>query len=294
MKILGLGVFLLLGGSWLMGHAGQPAKSDTYTLQQLAPDLYLLLGGRGGNVAFRVAERGVLVIDDQFADLAPQIKKNIEQVTDKPIRYLINTHHHGDHTGGNAFFLGYTDIIAHHNVRRNLLELRPRGAAVEDVAAPTVTFERELRLYLDEKPIEVFHLARGHTNGDSVVYFPSEKVIHMGDLYFNGLHPYIDRGAGASTREWIQFLSQVLQKVAPETQFIPGHGPVSDAEGLKVFRDYLKELRSKVAEAMAAGKTRQEAIDSITIEISEKWPPPRGKDNIGIVYDELKAEADTK
>lgn len=291
MKILVSTLCLLLGASWSLGHAGQPAQGDTYTLEELAPDLYLLIGGRGGNVAFRVGERGVLVVDDQFADLAPEIKKAIEKVTAKPIKYLINTHHHGDHSGGNAFFLRYTEIVAHHNVRQNLLKLRPQGVRVEDVASPTVTFEKEVRLYLDNNEIQVFHLSRGHTNGDSVVYFPSEKVAHMGDLYFNGFHPFIDRRGGASTREWIQFLSGVLERVAPSTRFIPGHGSVSDAEGLEVFRDYLRELRSKLGKAIEAGQTREEAIESTSLEISKDWPPRRGRDNIGIVYDELKEES---
>ena len=136
MRILKSAVFLLLGASWLQGHAGNRVEGDTYRLEKLSPDLYLLVGGRGGNVAFRIGERGIVVIDNQFADLAPEIKKAIAGITEKPIKYLINTHHHGDHSGGNAFFLHHTEIVAHHNVRKNLLQLRPQGARVEDVAPP--------------------------------------------------------------------------------------------------------------------------------------------------------------
>ena len=154
-----------------------------------------------------------------------------------------------------------------------------------------MTFDRELRLYLDEKEIQVFHLARGHTNGDSVVYFPSQKIAHMGDLYFNGLHPYIDVRGGASTREWIEFLEDVLKRVSPHTRFIPGHGPVSGPEGLRLFVAYLKELRHQVAKAIRAGRTRPVALHTIVLETSKTWPARRGKDNIGVVYDELVAES---
>ena len=285
-------VFLAtLSVSWLLGHAGARVQDDTYTLEQLSPDIYLLQGGRGGNVAFRVGKRGVLIIDDQFAPLAPQIKAAIEKVTDKPIKYLVNTHHHGDHSGGNVFFKQHTEIVAHENVRRNLIELRPEDVKIEDLGTPTLTYTQEIRVYLDDSQIHVFHLDRGHTSGDSVIYFPEQKIVHMGDLYFNGRHPFIDVRAGASTKGWIHFLEGVLERVPPDTRFIPGHGPVSGAAGLRTFLDYLKELRAKVGEAIQAEQTRQGTMESITIEVSKDWPPRRAKENIGIVYDEIRLES---
>lgn len=280
-----------LSASWLLGHGGARVQDDTYTLEQLSPDIYLLEGGRGGNVAFRVGQRGVLVIDDQFAPLAPQIKAAIEKVTDKPIKYLVNTHHHGDHSGGNVFFKQHTEIVAHENVRRNLIELRPEDVKVEDLGTPTLTYTREIRVYLDDSQIHIFHLNRGHTSGDSVIYFPEQKIVHMGDLYFNGRHPFIDVRAGASTKGWIRFLEGVLERVPRDARFIPGHGPVSGAAGLGTFLNYLKELRAKVREAIRAGQTRQHTMQSITIEVSKDWPPGRAKDNIGIVYDEIRLES---
>ena len=280
-----------LMAAWLPAHGGSRVQSDTYTLEQLAPDIYLLKGGRGGNVAFRVGARGVLVIDDQFDDLAPEIKAAIEGVTDKPIKYLVNTHHHGDHAGGNRFFKQLTEIVAHENVRRNLIELRPNDVRVEDLGTPTVTYTRELRIFLDESEVQIFHLDRGHTSGDSVVYFPRQKIVHMGDLYFNGQHPFIDVGSGASTKGWTHFLEGVLQRVPADTQFIPGHGPVSDSTGLRTFLSYLEELRSKVSAALSAGHTREETVQSTVIEVSRDWPERRGKENIGVVYDEVRLES---
>lgn len=287
------GIFTLavtLSIPWLPAHGGIQVGDDTYEIEQLTSDIYLLVGGRGGNVAFRVGERGVLVIDDQFADLAPSIKAAIETVTRKPIKYLVNTHHHGDHSGGNLFFKQYSEIVAHENVRRNLIELRPDNVALEDLGTPTVTYAKEMRIYLDDAEANIFHLNRGHTSGDSVVYFPRQKVVHMGDLYFNGRHPFIDIGSGASTKGWIDFIDGVLDRIPSDARIIPGHGPVSGPEGLRNFQNYLKELRSKVTVAIDQGLTRQEAMERITIGISREWPAQRGLENIGIAYDEVRLE----
>lgn len=275
----------------LLAHRGQAVQDDTYTLEQLSADIYLLKGGRGGNVAFCVGQRGVVIIDDQFADLAPEIEKSIRNVTDKPIRYLINTHHHEDHIGGNSFFLEHTEIVAHQNVRRNLIELRAPNTKLADLGTPTLTYHREIRLYLDDFEIEVFHLERAHTSGDSVVYFPEQKIAHMGDLHFSGLHPFIDVPGGASSKGWIHFLEGVLERVAPQTRFIPGHGDVTGADGVRIFIAYLKELRSKVKASIATGKTRQQTLQSVVIETSQDWPPERLEDNIRTVYDELRQES---
>ncbi len=291
MRIILIVLSLLIPFPVLLAHRGQSIRDDTYTLEQLSSDIYLLKGGRGGNVAFRVGQRGVVIIDNQFADLAPEIKKSIRKVTDKPIRYLINTHHHEDHIGGNSFFLENTEIVAHENVRRNLIELRAEDVKIADLGTPTLTYHREIRLYLDDSEIQVFHLDRAHTSGDSVVYFPEQKIAHMGDLHFNGLHPFIDVEGGASSEGWINFLEGVLERVAPETLFIPGHGDITTIDGVKLFITYLQELRAKVKRAIAVGKTRQETLETVVIETSQHWPPERLEDNIGIVYDELREES---
>ena len=327
---------LLVGGS---ARAHHPALQDKgpFTLKKLADDTYVLYG-RGGNVGFVVTEEGVVLVDDQFADLAPGIAEQIKSVSTKPIRFLINTHHHGDHTGGNGFFIKMTTIVAHNNVRkhmlagpqetmanapRNIEALEKRIATIEkddpqskdliglkqqlentrrsletarsikiaDIPAPNITFDRELRMYLDGREIQVFHLKRGHTDGDSIIYFPHSKVVHMGDLFFNKVIPVIDRAHGASTLEWTETIDAVIARVDPASQFIPGHGEVTTTDDLKAFKQYLLDLRAAVKKAIEQGMTREQAIKEVKLAQYAKYTSyeQRFPGNVGTVYDEIKA-----
>jgi glyoxylase-like metal-dependent hydrolase (beta-lactamase superfamily II) len=297
-----------------------------------------VLYGRGGNIGFAATDEGVVVIDDQFADLAPGIAEQIRSVTPKPVRFLINTHHHGDHTGGNGFFIKMTTIVAHDNVRKHMLEapqetvanaprqigdlesriaklekddpqskdlagLRQqldaakknlesaRSMRVSDIPAPNVTFDHEIRMYLSGKEIQVFHIKRGHTDGDSIIYFPQSKVVHMGDLFFNKVIPVIDRAHGASTAEWTETIDAVIARVDPACQFIPGHGEVSGVADLKAFKQYLVDLRAAVKKAIDGGMTREQAIKEVKIEQYSKYTgyEQRFPVNVGTVYDEMKS-----
>jgi glyoxylase-like metal-dependent hydrolase (beta-lactamase superfamily II) len=259
-------------------------------------------------------------------------------VSDQPIRYLINTHHHGDHTGSNPFFIKLTTIVAHDNVRKHMLaqpaemaanatnqiaNLEPRIAKLEkenpqstdiaalktqlenakktlenaknmkvsDLGAPNLTFNREIKFYLGDKEIQVFHTRRGHTDGDSVIYFPGDKVLHMGDLFFNKVIPFIDRAHGASTAEWVECIDAVAARVDPASKVIPGHGEVTTVEELKAFKQYFADLRAAVKQAIEAGKTREQAVKEVKIEKYAAYPGynERFALNIGVVYDELKA-----
>src|SRR5687767_6404064 len=209
---------LLICGSIQAHDGNKPQDKGPFTLKKLTNDVYALFG-RGGNIGFAVTTEGVVVIDDQFADLAPGIHEQIKSVSSQPIRFLINTHHHGDHTGGNAFFIKMTTIVAHDNVRKHMLAapqetianaprqietlqtrldklekddpqskdlagLRQqlatakknleaaRSMKTSDIPAPNITFNNELRMYLGGREVQVFHLKRGHTDGDSIIYFP--------------------------------------------------------------------------------------------------------------------------
>jgi glyoxylase-like metal-dependent hydrolase (beta-lactamase superfamily II) len=308
-----------------------------FTLKKLTADVYALYG-RGGNIGFAVTPEGVVVVDDQFADLAPGIAEQIKSVTSQPVRYLINTHHHGDHTGGNAFFIKMTTIVAHDNVRkhmlaqpsevianapRNIQNLETRIAALEkenpqagelarlkqqlentkrsletarntkisDIPAPNLTFSREIRMYLAGKEIQVFHVKRGHTDGDSIVYFVEDKVVHMGDLFFNKFIPVIDRAHGASTAGWMETIDAVCARVDPASQVIPGHGEMATLTELKALKQYFADLRAAVKQALSAGKTREEAVKEVKLAQYSSYQgyEQRFPQNVGIVYDELKA-----
>ncbi|HSF23620.1 MAG TPA: MBL fold metallo-hydrolase [Blastocatellia bacterium] len=329
-------IVLIVCGS---ARAHDPALQDKgpFTLKKLADDTYVLYG-RGGNIGFLVTDEGVVLVDDQFADLAPGIAEQIKSVTTRPVRFLINTHHHGDHTGGNAFFIKMTTIVAHDNVRkhmlagpqetmanapRNIENLEKRIASLEkddpqskdlaglkqqvenakrsletarsikiaDIPAPNITFDRELRMYLGGREIQVFHLKRGHTDGDSIICFPHSKVVHMGDLFFNKVIPVIDRAHGASTLEWTETIDAVIARVDPASQFIPGHGEVTTAADLKAFKQYLLDLRTAVKKAIDQGMTREQAIKEVKLAQYSQYGgyEQRFPGNVGTVYDELKA-----
>ncbi len=318
------------------GHDGKPQDKGPFTLKKLSEDVYVLYG-RGGNIGFAVTAEGVVVIDDQFADLAPGIGEQIKSVTNLPIRFLINTHHHGDHTGGNAYFIKMTTIVAHENVRKHMLaqpeetievgtkrigELEAKIAQLEkdnpqssdldglrfqleswkknvetaravkvaEIPAPNLTFNHQINLYLGGKEIQVFHVKRGHTDGDSIIYFPEQKIVHMGDLFFNKMIPFIDRDHGASTAEWIETIDAVVARVDPASQVIPGHGEVTGVNDLKAFKQYFIDLRAAVKQAIDAGKSRQQALDSVRLPQYTAYNgyDQRFQSNIGAVYDEMK------
>ena len=280
---------LLLISSPAQAHDGsKPQDKGPFTLKKLTGEIYALFG-RGGNIGLAVTSEGVVVIDDQFANLAPGIAEQIKSVTSQPIRFLINTHHHFDHTGGNAFFIKMTTIVAHDNVRKNML-MDAKTVQASEVPAPNLTFDREIRMYLGGKEIQVFHVKRGHTDGDSIIYFPQDKVVHMGDLFVNKNIPFIDSAHGGSTAEWIETLDAVISRVDPASQLIPGHGEVGTVADLKSFKQYFIDLRAAVKKAIDAGVTREQAVKEVKLE---QYSGYKGyaqglASNVGTVYDEMK------
>ena len=275
---------------------------DVFRLQPLSGGAYALYG-RGGNVGFFVGSDAVVVVDSEFKDVAPGILAQIRSVTDKPIKYLVNTHHHGDHTGGNETFRQFAVIIAHDTVRRRMLESPQRILAeypkeleeakkagnaedvksledaiawakkvkVEEIAAPVVTFDSELRIHVGGETIEVWHTPPAHTDGDSVVYFTKANVVHMGDLYFHDMIPFIDVGAGGSARGYLAAIDQVLARVPPNVTVIPGHGDVSDLAGLKGARQFVADLLDAARAARAAGRTKEQFLASVDLPAYRKY-----------------------
>ncbi len=246
------------------------------TMEKVTDNLYVIIGN-GGNVAVMPTSEGVILVDDKFAQDAPDIVAKVKTISDKPIRYILNTHQHGDHTGGNQLLMAASaEIVAHKNARANMVTNKQPGL-------PRITFSDETQLFLGGKEVRARHLGRGHTNGDAFVYFPSERVLHTGDLFVNGF-PFIDYANGGSLIEWDKTIERALEYDVDKV--IPGHGPVAAKSDLVKWRQTLATLRSRAADACASGGTealRQVKLDDLGMKIS-----PLAERSIPGICQELK------
>jgi glyoxylase-like metal-dependent hydrolase (beta-lactamase superfamily II) len=218
-----------------------------------------MLEGSGGNIGVSVGEDGIVIVDDQFAPLAPKIKAALKEITDKPIKFVLNTHFHGDHTGGNAQFGTEATIIAHDNVRKRLQEGGSIGGntvqPAPKEALPVITFNDRASVHLNGEDIRAIHLPNGHTDGDSVIFFPKSKVVHMGDDFVTYGFPFVDVQNGGSVSGMIAGIEKVLAMIPEDAKIIPGHGPLSSPADVRKFLDMLKDTRALVAKAAQDGKT---------------------------------------
>src|SRR6266478_720695 len=218
-----------------------------------------MLEGSGGNIGVSVGDDGIVIVDDQFAPLAPKIKEALKGITDKPVKFVLNTHFHGDHTGGNAAFGKEASIIAHENVRKRLQEGGPvAGNEVKPAAKdalPIITFNDRTTVHVNGEEIRAIHFPHGHTDGDSVIFFTQANVIHMGDDFVTYGFPFVDVRSGGSVSGLIAGVERVLGMAPPDVKIIPGHGPLSTPADLRKFIDLLKETRALVASAVKEGKT---------------------------------------
>ena len=230
----------------------------------LGDGIYMLQGA-GGNIGLSIGDDGVFMIDDQYAPLSEKIEAAVAALTDQPIRFIINTHWHFDHTGGNEHFgEGGAAVIAHHNVRERMQNgqvLEPFGVQIDaspDAALPIVTFAEGMTFHMNGQTIEVFHTERAHTDGDAMILFQPANVLHMGDVYFAGRFPFIDSSSGGSARGYIRVIDQILARIDDDTRIIPGHGAMSNKAELQAHRDVLAEIIDAVAALMAEGHSLEE------------------------------------
>jgi glyoxylase-like metal-dependent hydrolase (beta-lactamase superfamily II) len=297
------------------------AAEDPFRLKPLAGNVYALYG-RGGNVAFFVGPDAILVVDSQLKDLAPGIVAQIRKISDKPIRFLVNTHHHGDHVGGNEVFRQFAMIVAHDNVRTRMLaspaaiqkeypaqleEAKKNGNAdmvkffsdqiawaktvkIEEIPAPVMTFDSALRIHIGDETIDVWHLPPAHTDGDSAVWFEKAKVLHMGDDFFNKVIPFVDVQSGGSVLGYLAAIDKAASKVPADAVVIPGHGQVSDLDGLKAFRQYFTDLIDAARKARAAGKSKEDFVRDVDLDAYRSWNgyKERFKANAASAWDEAK------
>ncbi|WP_299104185.1 MBL fold metallo-hydrolase [uncultured Tenacibaculum sp.] len=229
-----------------------------------------MLKGRGGNIGLFVGDNEVFMIDDQFAPLSEKILKAIRTISDKPIKYLVNTHWHGDHTGGNANMQKEgAVIVSHENVRKRMgteqvVWGKKRPASPKE-ALPVITFSDDIRFYIDEEDIFITHVHNAHTDGDALVYFTTSNVLHVGDTYFQGKFPYIDLGSGGSIDGYIKGIEKMLVLSDDDTKIIPGHGNVTSKKELNAYLKMLKGLKRNVMNAINEGKTLEEVKNDAAI-----------------------------
>jgi glyoxylase-like metal-dependent hydrolase (beta-lactamase superfamily II) len=277
----------------------QDFDSVEITTEKLAEGVYMLIGA-GGNIGISAGEDNVFLIDDQYAPLTDKIKAAVREISDKPIQFVINTHWHGDHTGGNEK-LGDegTVIVAHENVRKRLsteqvIEFFERTVPPSPPSAlPVITFTRDVTFHLNAHEMHVFHVEHAHTDGDIIIQFRNSNVIHMGDVFWSGYYPFIDVSAGGTIDGMIDALDLVLPMINEDTKVIPGHGPLSDKAGLQAFRAMLAGVRSQIAQQIEAGKTQEEVVASkATKEFDEDWGQGflKPEQFVAIVYQDLARE----
>jgi cyclase len=265
--------------------------------QKLADTVYMMTGA-GGNLGLSIGEDAVFLIDDQFAPLTPKIQAAIAKVTDKPVKFVLNTHWHFDHTGGNENLgNGGALVIAHENVRKRLSAegfiefLGMKTKPEPKVALPVVTFTRDLTFHINGDEVLAHHVARAHTDGDAIVQFRKSNVIHMGDAFFNKIYPFIDTSSGGTVGGVIAAADLVLRLADDDTKIIPGHGPLGNKADLQAYRDMLAAVSTRIRQLIRQGKTLDEVVAAKpTAKFDEVWgkgflPPEKF---VAMLYGNLK------
>ncbi len=273
----------ILAGIFALGVAVTPQPPPQFEQEiktaQLTDHLYVLEGA-GGNVAAFVWDEGVLLVDDKIAPASPRMKAAVAAISPKPIRFVVNTHWHPDHRGGNETLAGDGSVIvAHENVRRRMsvesfVEVFDRRLPASPTAAlPIVTFTRDVTFHLGGEEVSVIHVDRAHTDGDSLVRFRKANAIHMGDCYLNGSFPVVDAWNGGTLPGTIAAADTALGMLDPRTRIIPGHGPVASDRDLRQWRDMLATIIARVKESVAAGRTLEQVkAERPTREWDERFP----------------------
>ena len=256
------------------------AQQDSVRIQTIpvADGIYMLVGS-GGNIGLAVGEDAIFLIDDQFAPLSQKITDAIRAVSDKPVRFLLNTHWHGDHTGGNENFgKAGVLIVAHDNVRQRMsvdqfiAQFNQKVPASPKAALPVITFSDVVTFHINGDDIHAIHVKNAHTDGDAVVHWQKANVMHMGDVFFNGMYPFIDLGSGGSINGMIAAVTAALGYANESTRIIPGHGALGGKADLAAFAAMLTSVRDNVQRLVAQKKTLEQVLGAKpSAAWDEKW-----------------------
>ena len=271
--------FLLLIVSLLFVVTASAQQPDYSKVQmkatKVAGNVYMLEGA-GGNIGVSVGDDGLLIVDDQFAPLADKIRAALKGIADKKLHFILNTHWHGDHTGGNVVFGPEATIIAHDNVRKRLAT-EQKSAVFNSTtppspkeALPVITFDQTLTVHFNGEEIRAIHYPKGHTDGDSVIFFSASNVVHLGDDFFAGRFPFVDLESGGSVEGLVKNIGELITKIPADAKLIPGHGPISTLDDLKSYYRMLQQTTEIVRGKIKAGKT----LDQIKTEgLPAEWAP---------------------
>src|SRR5499433_1421298 len=249
---------------------------------RVSGNLYML-EGQGGNIAASVGEDGIVIVDDEFAPLAEKIQAALKdlKITDQPVRFVINTHYHGDHTGGNPPFANAgSTVIAQDNVRKRLMtggtagnggSLKTEVKPAQKAALPIITFEHDVTVHLNGEDIRALHFPAGHTDGDSIIFFPKNNVVHMGDDFVRYGFPFIDVSGGGSVQGMIEAMEKATAMLPPNVKVIPGHGALSNLDDVRAFVKMLRETSAAVEKAIKEKKTVEQMKTQKILAPWEKW-----------------------
>ena len=276
--------WMLLGVVAVAALGGQQQDFSKVQIKatKVSGNIYMLEGA-GGNIAASIGDDGIVIVDDQFAPLADKIQAALKGlgITDKPVRFVINTHYHGDHTGGNVPFSGAgSTVIAQDNVRKRLesggtagnggtikMEVKP----AEKAALPIITFEHDVTVHLNGEDIRALHFPSGHTDGDSIIFFPKNNVVHMGDDFVRYGFPFIDVASGGSVQGMISAMEKASAQLPVDVKVIPGHGALSNLEDVREFTKMLKETTAVVQKSLDAHKTLEQMKQEKILDAWKKW-----------------------
>ena len=242
----------------------QPKARPALTIEKVTDDIHVIIGN-GGNVAVLVTDEGCVLVDVKFQEDYDAIIEKVKSVTNQPVKYVFNTHHHSDHSGGNTRFVTVAEIISHKNARANI-EGNKQSNAAPNMKPARIVFTDETSVFLGGKEIRARHFGRAHTNGDIFVYFPAQRVLHTGDVMAN-VTPLIDYPGGGSLVEWTKTVDAAMGALDFD-KVIPGHGAVTNKAGLKTYRDNVEKLRGELTRLIREGKNR----DDVRAYLAKEYP----------------------
>lgn len=251
---------------------------------------------RGGTIGWMISKDGLVVVDTQFPEQAQHLIEAIRKQSGRQIDLLINTHHHGDHTGGNIAFKGITGkLVAHENSKRNQMRVAEANNQAAAQLYPDTLFDKEWSAKVGEEVVTLKYFGPAHTDGDALVHFENSNIVHMGDLVFNRRYPYIDKTAGASIKNWIEVLEKAQKIYDKDTQFILGHADngfevIGTKDDIKAFQSYLSRLLDQVGADIKAGKSQDEVMKITAIKGADQWKGDGIARSLSAAYEELTAK----